>query len=101
MPTGRKTGPLALAELPLDPPDNCSHLRGPGGTRWRITTSNLYLMGEGTLLLEIVMICDGLFIFKDSIYLFIRNTQREAENRQREKQVPRREPDVELDPRTL
>ena len=35
------------------------------------------------------------------IYLFMRDTHRERQrHRQREKQVPRREPDVGLDPRT-
>ena len=40
------------------------------------------------------------FFFKDFIYLFMRHTQREAENRQRqrEKQAPCRKPDAGLDP---
>ena len=38
-----------------------------------------------------------LFLFKDCIYLFMRDTQR---HRQREKQAPHREPHVGLDPRT-
>ena len=37
---------------------------------------------------------------KDFIYLFMRDTER-GRNRQREKQAPHREPDAELDPRTL
>ena len=37
------------------------------------------------------------FFFKDFIYLFMRDTERE---RQREKQAPCREPDLGLDPRT-
>ena len=37
--------------------------------------------------------------FKDFIYLFMRDTQKERE-RQREKQCPCREPNVGLDPRT-
>ena len=36
-----------------------------------------------------------LFFFKDFIYLFMRDTERE---RQREKQAPCREPDMGLDP---
>ena len=40
-----------------------------------------------------------LFIFKDFIYLFMRDTQRERQrHRQREKQAPCREPDAGLDP---
>ena len=41
--------------------------------------------------------------FKDFVYLFMRDTHREAEkqrHRQREKQAPHGEPDVGLDPRT-
>ena len=42
-----------------------------------------------------------LFTFKDFIYLFIRDTQREAKRRrQREKQAPCRKPNVGLDPVT-
>ena len=42
------------------------------------------------------------FIFKDFIYLFMRDTHRERQRRrQREKQTPCGEPDVGLDPRTL
>ena len=48
-----------------------------------------------------------LFIYKDFIYLFIRDTERERErererqrHRQREKQAPCRDPDVGLDPRS-
>ena len=42
------------------------------------------------------------FFFKDLIYLFIRDTQREtSRHRQREKQVPYREPDMGLNPGTL
>ena len=41
------------------------------------------------------------FLFKDFIYLFTRDTQREMQrHRQREKQAPCREPDVGLDPRS-
>ena len=42
------------------------------------------------------------FFFKDFIYLFMRDTEkeREAETWQREKHVPCREPDARLDPRT-
>ena len=40
------------------------------------------------------------FFFKDFIYLFMRDTEREAETYQREKQSPRRDCDVGLDPRT-
>ena len=43
-----------------------------------------------------------LFIFKDFIYLFMGDTERERQrHRQLEKQAPRREPDVGLHPRTL
>ena len=38
-----------------------------------------------------------IFFFKDFIYLFMRDTERE---REREKQAPHKEPDVGLDPRT-
>ena len=42
-----------------------------------------------------------LLFFKDFIYLFMRDTERERQrHRQREKQAPRREPDVRLDPGT-
>ena len=43
-----------------------------------------------------------LLFLKDFIYLFMRDTQREAEtqHRQREKQAPCGEPDVGLGPRT-
>ena len=40
------------------------------------------------------------FFFKDFIYLFMRDTQKEQRHGKREKQAPSREPDVELDPRT-
>ena len=40
------------------------------------------------------------FFFKDFIYLFMRDTERQR-HRGREKQAPCREPDVGLDPRTL
>ena len=41
------------------------------------------------------------FFFKDFIYLFLRDTERETgRDRQREKQAPCREPDVGLDPRS-
>ena len=44
----------------------------------------------------------GSLFFKDFIYLFMRNTQREKQrHRQREKQVPRRESDAGLGPGTL
>ena len=39
-----------------------------------------------------------LFSFKDFVYLFMKDTERE---RQREKQAPGREPDVGLDPETV
>ena len=43
-----------------------------------------------------------LLFFKDFIYLFMRDTERERQrHRQREKQAPHKEPDVGLDPRTL
>ena len=43
-----------------------------------------------------------IYIFKDFIYLFMRDTQRERQrHRQREKQAACREPDVGLDPGTL
>ena len=48
----------------------------------RKVSSNIYLL---------------LIFFKDFIYLFMRDRQRP---RQREKQVPCREPDVGLDPKT-
>ena len=39
------------------------------------------------------------FVFKDLIYLFVRDTKRERQrHRQREKQAPCREPDERLDP---
>ena len=39
--------------------------------------------------------------FKNFIYLFMRDTERESQrHRQREKQAPCREPDVGLDPRS-
>ena len=38
--------------------------------------------------------------FKDFIYLFTRDTEREAETKRREKQAPCREPNVGLDPGT-
>ena len=42
-----------------------------------------------------------LFIFKDFIYLFMRDTELERQrHRQREKQAPYREPDVGFDPGT-
>ena len=42
-----------------------------------------------------------IYLFKDFIYLFMRDTHRERQrHRQREKQAPRREPDVGLDPGT-
>ena len=37
-------------------------------------------------------------VFKDFIYLLMRDTEREAETQQREKQAPCRDPDVGLDP---
>ena len=41
------------------------------------------------------------FFFKDLIYLFMRDTEREKQrHRQREKQAPCREPDGGLDPRS-
>ena len=41
-------------------------------------------------------------VFKDFIYLFMKDREREAQrHRQREKQAPRRKPDVGLDPGTL
>ena len=40
-----------------------------------------------------------LFIFKDFVYLFMRDTEREEGHRQREKQAPHGELDVGLDPR--
>ena len=44
----------------------------------------------------------SLFFFKDFIYLFIRDTQRERQRcRQREKQARHGEPDARLDPRVL
>ena len=39
-------------------------------------------------------------ILKDFFYLFMRDTERGTETQAREKQVPCREPDVGLDPRT-
>ena len=46
----------------------------------------------------------ALIFFKDFIYLFMRNTEREAQahekHRQREKQAPGRDPNVGLDPGT-
>ena len=39
------------------------------------------------------------YFFKDNIYLFMRNTERQR-HRQRKKQTPCGEPDVGLDPRT-
>ena len=40
-----------------------------------------------------------IYIFKDFIYLFIRDTQREKQrHRQKEKQAPRKQPDAGLDP---
>ena len=44
---------------------------------------------------------DCFFFFKDVIYLFMRDTQRERQRyRQREKQSPCKEPDVGLEPGT-
>ena len=41
------------------------------------------------------------FFFKDFIYLFMRDTERERQrHKRREKQAPCREPDVGLDPRS-
>ena len=40
-----------------------------------------------------------LFIFKDFVCLFMRDTHRQR-HRQREKQAPCRDPDAELDPKT-
>ena len=43
--------------------------------------------------------CLKIYFFKDFIYLFMRDTQRERQrHRKREKQAPRRELDVGLDP---
>ena len=48
--------------------------------------------------LDLVLVC---LFFKDFIYLFMRNTERERQrHRQREKQASCREPDAELDSRT-
>ena len=41
-----------------------------------------------------------LFVFKDFIYLFMRDTHREAEMQAEEKQAPWREPNTGLNPRT-
>ena len=40
------------------------------------------------------------FLFKDFIYLFMRDTEKGQRHRQREKQAPCEEPDVGLDPWT-
>ena len=40
------------------------------------------------------------FFFKDFIYLFMRDTQRERQRYRQEKQAPCREPDMGLDPGT-
>ena len=59
----------------------------------------------GTLLKELMVVLKIKNIFKDFIYLFMRDTERERErerqrHRQREKQAPCREPAMGLDPRT-
>ena len=41
-----------------------------------------------------------IIIFKDFVYLFMRDTERRQRLRQREKQAPCREPDVGLGPGT-
>ena len=40
------------------------------------------------------------YLLKDFIYLFMSDTEQEAETQQREKQAPCGEPDAGLDPRT-
>ena len=41
---------------------------------------------------------NSFFFFKDFIYLFMRDTEREADTQAEWKQAPRREPDMGLDP---
>ena len=62
----------------------------PGGERIRAVSLASFPFGKTTLIL---------LWFKDTIYLFMRDSQREAETWEREKQVPCEEPDVGLHPR--
>ena len=50
---------------------------------------------------SIILFNENTFFFKDFIYLFMRDTEKEADTERGEKQAPCGEPDAELDPRTL